>query len=872
MAGFLTDELEDGMPPPPDDIGFGDDTVGGDSSGEPATDPRAVQVDDNGPLLKLKPAQAAKFAIKLWVAQDRTMNRRKTRWRANFLRRLGVQGVRLFRPDIDRNEWSMWAPAGASRTPPSVNKAARLCRRVEDNLFSDPAIPEAEPENESDEARAAAEFATRVLTQESSEAGLDLQRLARESFSKASTYGSGFRRYWVDPNGGGHRSRELLASKNATEVGNGEDDPLKDPTTGMQDPNPIIRYVAHDGRTITDDAGKAQLIWVEKLKAEVLTGHHVRLIPETVNGIGDADGAMVAAFLQYAHVKARFPDAIKKLKPDQIRTMGKFRPERWRDLLPDWMIDAPTGTKTPGDDDQNADADPIPDDAFVFVLTLYYRATPQYPMGCYFVLGGDSQVLHRDTWIGEDADGKVEPLDIPIDQCRQFMEGHDDPYGTCLMDLLGGQNEIRNAQWASWIEHLDRFNQRKWFLPITSILQPKQMQQTTGTYLYVNPGGIPVAEDVPDYPKASIELLNLTTEEMNDESGLQQAAQGLETPEITSGVQANYTVEQANKALSEVHQNAMSMHVRGWRIMQQQIRCFYTTPRKLRFLGEDNGWKEKEWTGSDLGSTRDVAIQEGSFTMQTPSQKATVANQYAQAGLLTHDQYQDVIRTQIQPLLALKDDPHLLRVRRQITTWKDGPSDELKQQAAAAQAVQPPSGQPGTPPVPGAAPGPLPMGGQPAPDPLLQAASQIFARLAIDVEPQIAQIRHNELARTMASGAFTKQPASWQTAYVNEYQAMRQAAGVMTLTEQSQSQQNQMHQQILLKEIPTIVEKATVDATNVMQTTQAAMAGYQPPQPGQPQPGQPPQQQQPPQAPAARPGQPLVPPMPRPPQQLPQLS
>ena len=165
-------------------------------------------------------------------------------------------------------------------------------------------------------------------------------------------------------------------------------------------------------------------------------------------------------------------------------------------------------------------------------------------MGCYFVMGGDTQVLHREQWVGETADGTVEPLDIPLDQCRQFMEGHDDPYGIGLMDLLGPENEIWNAQWGSWIEHLDRFNNRKIFVPMNSILQPKQMQQMTGTYISINAGGEPYPETIPPYPKESVDLLDRMTDQMNDESGLQQAAQGLEVPEIKSGVQANYTVEQ----------------------------------------------------------------------------------------------------------------------------------------------------------------------------------------------------------------------------------------------------------------------------------------------------------------------------------------
>jgi hypothetical protein len=835
VAGFLPDELDDGQPAPPDDIELGED-----DERDPNTPGNGVNLDDLGPLLSLSEEKAAKLALRLWDAQNRTMNRRKVRWKANYLRRQGVPGVRLIRTDYDRSEYTVWAPPGGSRTPPTMNKAARLCRRVEDNLFADPPYPDATPASDTDTDRAAAEFATRVLLDLGSESGFNNLQTIRESFSKASTYASGFRRYWVDPQGGGHRPKQIMASKNAVQLGDGDMDPLVDPTTGVEDPEPTLRYVARDGKTITDDAKKAALEWVPKIKCDVLTGHHVRMIPETVNRMHDASGAMVAMFVTFSTLKARYPDVIAKLTPTQIRQMGKYRPERFRDLIPDWLTDAPTGVKTERPDTETGGQnDEIADDAYVFFLCIYYRAGGQYPMGCYFCLGGDKIVLDRDKWIGETPSGEPEILDIPIDQVKQFHEGRDDPYGDCLMDLLGNPNEIRNAQHGSWIEHLDRFNNRKVFYPITSILQPKAMQQMTGTYIPINPGGQPFPEEIPDYPKESIELLDRVTDEMNDESGLQQAAQGLEVPDINSGVQANYTIEQANKALAELKQNAEDALVRGWRIVLQLTRNFLTQPMKIRWLGEDNGWKEQEWSGSDLGSTRDVRLAEGSFTMLTPSVKATVASQYAQAGVLSPDEYKDVIRTNISGLIDIEDDPFYLRVRRQITAWKDGPGKQLKQQESqwqVQQATIQQHQQAGA--IFGSAPAPVPP---PQPSPFAQASQSLFKRLPVDLEPLVAAVRHRELSRTLASTDFTKQPPEWQQAYLAEYDAMRQAAGVTTLQEQQQAQQSAAQQQMLLKEMPNIVAKATVDAQTVAQFELATAAGYQPPAPS----GQPPQQQQP---------------------------
>src|SRR5205823_8897993 len=84
----------------------------------------------------------------------------------------------------------------------------------------------------------------------------------------------------------------------------------------------------------------------------------------------------------------------------------------------------------------------------------------------------------------------------------------EDPYGKGLMRLLGPGNEVRSAQIGALLEHLDRFNNRKVFYPITSALQPKAMQAATGTYIPINPGGQPTVEDLPTFPDASLKMLD----------------------------------------------------------------------------------------------------------------------------------------------------------------------------------------------------------------------------------------------------------------------------------------------------------------------------------------------------------------------------
>src|SRR5260370_20717156 len=122
------------------------------------------------------------------------------------------------------------------------------------------------------------------------------------------------------------------------------------------------------------------------------------------------------------------------------------------------------------------------------------------------------------------------------------------------MRLLGPGNEVRSAQIGALLEHLDRFNNRKVFYPITSALQPKAMQAATGTYIPVNPGGQPTFEDLPTFPDASFKMLDFITGEMDDESGLQQTAKALAARSVPSGIHPQRVIEPVHLPLAAVKQ------------------------------------------------------------------------------------------------------------------------------------------------------------------------------------------------------------------------------------------------------------------------------------------------------------------------------
>src|SRR5690606_11075526 len=626
----------------------------------------------------------------------------------NSARRQGIAGARLIRDPDDH--WTAWFPRNATPdTAPDFNKAAALCRKFPSLMFTDPPAPVVEPPSGEDRDEDAAEFSTRALIDMQGESALDTVRKARTAFDRASEFGSGFIRYYVDERGGGRAPITVEAHPLAPHV----DVALKNPETGVEQGPYVTRYVREDG-SLTDDPAEAAERWVPEIRSEVITGRHVRPIPHTAQDIAECEGAQCCAFPTWRELRRLFPELADLPKETRKKIEG-FRPEYWEDLIPG-TVEAPAETV---DTRETRDADDRedPDSRRVSYLTTYYQVCPDYPEGLYLVTLGDCSVAHRGPWPYEDEDGNVETLLIPLAQFYQFSEGRDGFYKVGAMEILGGANEVRAAQIAHLLDHLDKVNRRKVFLPTSSVVDPKALQMQRQTVIPMNSGGKPEYEDIPSYPREGLEAYSLMGDEMDNALGLQEAAQGMQDPAVKSGRHAYAIISQVHAGLSEPRQAIERGYRRACRIELQLARAFYTTERTLKWTGPDGSYKERAWRGADLVATTDVRVKEGTLTMLSPAAKSAFAEHLLELQLITPDQAREIMTTNVGGLLGLQDDPYRQRIRRQIARWDEGPPEGWR---------QPPEAAPGVPaPVPAPLPDVVtvdPMTGQPViNDPVLAA-------------------------------------------------------------------------------------------------------------------------------------------------------
>jgi hypothetical protein len=730
--------------------------------------------DEDESLLKMEKPEAAKRMLKDWDKSWKDIKRFLEQWKVNRARSEGYTGVQLVKK---QDQQQAYIPTGAKKNVAGMNKASRLSRRIRATLFSDPPKPEAMPSRDDDQARDEAEVSTRVLEDLCSEGNLAFILHAGDAFDLGGDYGSGFIRLWVDETGGGWRPKQIQASPQALTP----DDPFPvDPQTGQPKAcDPINRYVTEKGE-FTEDRADAARSWLPKLKDTVLTGKQVRFLPPDVRDLWEADGLMIGEPVSLGELEVIFPD-LKKWTDERRQKLVDYRPQHFKDLLAPGQKDVPA----------SASADSAAKNALVFVLTRYHVQSPLYPEGAYLIAAGEDEILHRSHWFDEE---HGEPLDIPVTQFKQRTD-EGNPYGEGNMTALGPGNELRSAMVGSELEHLDRFQNRQIFLPMTSTLQPQQLLAPTGTVLHILPGQEPKYEDIPDFPVVVKEMLQFASQDMDDEADLQQAGQGINPQGVKSAKHQEVILQQVGQAMSDLKQNTERGLVRGWRIMMQLVRAYYTVPQEISWFGDDGRYKVQHWTGADLGSTKDVRIAKGSFTQLTAMSKAQLANVYRSEGLLNPMEAEHAIEQNLGGVFGLEDNPHRLRVRRQIAQWNDGPSGGASPAPSPRPGAASGTGLPAALPAGGlpAMPQPQQSMGQPSQGALGQAASgppmappnpyqqqlmDIFAPVPSDTEPPVAMLRMFELGRAMASTKFKKWDQNWQQGISLSYQAARQAAQI----------------------------------------------------------------------------------------------
>ena len=689
--------------------------------------------DGRGELLDLAkkdPQAAANKIKKLWELQDPANRRRKVIWDQHKLWMMGIRGIRARPVSTDVNRWELYVPPGALDMPPVLDQTESMLDKVTSHILADKASPYPIPVDDSPQERDGAQFAKRWLKVLGSEANANDALVFRTASKKSGIYGSTFIYHYVEDQGWD-----------------------SDPT-------------APDGRR-----------WRKTICKKQLPPFYVRPIPETARDVANADGLLVMDTRTVGDIKREFPESLD-WSQEQWNTVVNWKPQASKWALP-WYINQRMN-KGPEFKEDGTPTDSSP----IVTLALYMRSSSEYPDGCYILTAGGEETLYAEDWLDHSDEQAPRPLDIPISQVKQLTDDvADDFYGRALIAMLGPIGEVRSSIILAWLDYLDRFTHPHTFIPLGSVVQPDQLAARDGRGIFFNPQGQPTMEQVPPFPQDAKEFLDRAQGVEQDIVGL-YAATGESQAGVRSADQLALQTSNAQMNTTQISDNMADAIKRSWRISLQLARAFIPEPQILRDEDEDGAYREQEWRGLDFGRTNQVEIEPGTFTQMSPEAREQRIIQWQQLQWITPDQAKALVGSGIKAEVGLEDNPFLRKVRRELSAWRKGPDAGWMQQAQQVSAqnaqiqsqaqLQPPP-QPGQPPA--QPPQPIPMPAGP------------FQRVATDMEPDAAAIRHAEIRREQSMATYGKMPKPWQVALDTEYEAMRQAAGILLTSESSQSQQ-----------------------------------------------------------------------------------
>lgn len=748
----------------------------------------------------------------LWKPWTRRIKNFNEQWKANEYAMKGKLGYRVVE-DIDTATCTLRAPFDGGEYGVGMPRVPQLIDRTIATLMVDPPLPECVPTSTDDADRDRAELGTKLLREDAGDTGGSLRADMERALALAAVYGSGFVLEEVDPQGGGWEPLQIDAHPNAVQFDDANPaGVLEDPAPPAFDPmmglpveaaplEPVKKYVTEAGRLIDsaasdDDADPVRMAWKPKTVSRLLTGRHLRFVPETATGITDATGIVYCVPVSLGDLAARYPlDGVDLQNPEVRAALVDWRPHgvKMKDVLPAGVVienDGKATDKTTG---------VYSDQALALVLCVVYKSHGAYPKGAMVCVAGGKFLLYRRAWaerVGEGPTAREECLDLPVSQYRWKTDPTGaNPYGVGGVQCLAAGDDVRNALDAGIMEHLYMILHPNVYMDYASTVQPGQLALRDGTPILTNlsaTGGPPVYEQIPPLPALVTNFRALISDEMNSAAMLEETAQGVDTPTAVSGRAKEAVIAQAKVALSGLRANGIDGFVRTCRIRLQLKRAFYTGEQILRYTGEDGGTLTRAWTGADLSGVTDVRVAAGSFTQLNREQKQQLAqNEFMLSSQYDQTAYARYRKTQaslIDPVLGQEPDKHRMRVRRQIREWGDGPPDGVVQVPPPPMPMGPEMGAP----VPdmGTEPGAPPMA-PPAP-PADPRAVAIFAPLPVDEDPIVAAVRAEELGDAMAGGTFAKwntpETAAWCQPYVAEYQRMFAAAGKQTAAQAAAAQ------------------------------------------------------------------------------------
>lgn len=710
------------------------------------------------------------------------------------------------------------------------NKMDDLCNKVISQLLADDFLPDPKPDGDADSDRGAADLGKKFLRADGQTSGTDDRQLLRDALNSNITGAAEAVFVWVDPTAGGWRPMQIMAHPRAEDATKPLYAPMLDTATGMpilaagpdgvpapileKASQPVLRYVAtaKGARIFVEDATQADRQWLPKHRRKMLSINQVRCVPQSAS-VFDASSITLLLYDTLGEAKKRF-QTLRTMRPAELKTLCQWRPRRWKSIVPD--------AHRPKD---NEGMGAVTDDTLLFWYEHFCPSAPDYPDGAQVCVTGhgkgssgqttDGTVLLRDT-LRDDVeieDGVKTPI-LRVPPVSVFVCVNDirdrDPLGSALMARFGGGKDAHDQIWAGMFDAMYKALNPNCYIPGTSTVTKEDVNRRDGTPIEIlTKDDRPEWETPPELPTYVPQLLEQLNQSFNSAAGTNETSNGLDSQYAVSGVAKEVAIKTARVALAQYWQNTVKGLTYYWRIKLQLAQAKLTVPQMVRLSGVESAYKQPWFVGADMCGVSEVALQAGSGSMMTPTEKAQHLGFLQQNQWLDPEQAGELARASMQDDLGLPPNIHEEAVNRDIAAWSKGPPpgwmeqmqtflqqkaayDQALAQATQIEQVTDPATAAANPAaVQQMAAQQVEASGLATP----QAPAVPFEDRPCHQEQLIATYRHRAFSRMMDTVEYTKMPPLWRIPFDERYEQARVAAGVTTVAEQQQAQAQAIQQQ-----------------------------------------------------------------------------
>jgi hypothetical protein len=598
-------------------------------------------------LKRIKPGSVAKFVKERWDRMDKQARAVQNELRVNWLRYNGDPFAQVHPTDQNR----IFTPNSAkTRLPPSINDIKRTVHRYMAQVTADEPIMEGAPAAHTDEARDAAESATKALQGEW--ARMNLNRKLQRVNEVNAVMRSGFWFFEWDATSGGKTKLQKF---------------FPDPVTGRK----VLHYVDSSGNK-TDDPENAAEGWEGNLTCDVLFPMNVRW--SGGDSLRTADEVFVGKVITLGQLYEMHPKA-KEVKIKLLAGHVTREHEEWfHEIRGAGGIAG--RNRAMSDEDLNTTGSQITEvssllDEPVMLINYYRKPSRDYPKGFHAMTAGEYTVYRGNLKYGV----------APVAQFK-CLDDLQDPLGFSLVDLLKDPQELKdfvNGQVLRFLQSM----KRRWFVPLTSGVNTSDLLNPTRSVIHYNSNSSPpTPEQVPEIPKTLIDWVDRFDASFNDQAGIHDTMKGKHVPGVSSGRHAEALRSGDETILGLTRTMIQEGLEDAGEIMLAMIQKEWKTERKVRFFG-GRQYVEAAFSNTDFGDTKKVYLKRGTLLMLTQAQKLETLFSYVEMQAISQQELRKLAPLVDTAGISVTEDPHYIKARREGDIFLKGPSSKLKKARTA---------------------------------------------------------------------------------------------------------------------------------------------------------------------------------------------